>query len=119
MVKKNDLIDRTKRFAYACIDICSALPNNYLGNHVKGQLIRSATSVAANYRATCHAQSKPSFVAKISIVVEECDETEFWIQLIIDKDLINKDQVQSLLKEANELTSIFVVARRTASQSLK
>ena len=50
------------------------LPNTYLGNHIKGQLIRSSTSVAANYRATCHAQSKASFIAKISIVVEEADE---------------------------------------------
>ncbi len=119
MVRKNDLVNRTKEFAYACVDVCSELPNSYLGNHVKGQLIRAATSVAANYRATCHAQSKPSFVSKLSIVVEECDETEFWIQLIIDKDLIKKDKMQSLLKEANELTSIFVVARRTASQSIK
>ncbi len=95
------------------------LPNNYLGNHVKGQLIRSSTSVAANYRATCHAQSKPSFVAKISIVVEECDESEFWLQLIIDKELIKKEEVLLVLKEGNELTSIFVASRRTASNSIK
>ena len=115
----DDLIERTKKFAYSCIDLSMQLPNNYLGNHVKGQLIRSSTSIAANYRATCHAQSKASFVAKISIVVEEADESEFWLQLIIDKNLINKENVSGVLKEANELTSIFVVSRRTASNSLK
>ncbi len=116
-MKKNDLIDRTKLFAYACIDLCMKLPNNYLGNHVKGQLIRASTSVAANYRATCHAQSKASFIAKISIVVEECDESEFWLQLIIDKNLILKEEVIIVLKEGNELTSIFVASRKTASNN--
>lgn len=95
------------------------LPNSYLGNHVKGQLIRSSTSVAANYRATCHAQSKAGFVAKISIVVEECDESEFWLQLIIDKELVKKEEVGLILKEGNELTSIFVASRRTASNNIK
>src|SRR4051812_45732250 len=104
---KNDLIRRTKDFAYACIDLTMRLPNNYIGNHVKGQLIRSSTSVAANYRATCHAQSKASFISKISIVVEECDESEFWLQLIIDKELIKKEEIFQVLKEGNELTSIF------------
>ncbi len=116
---KNDLISRTKKFAYSCIDLCMLLPNNYLGNHVKGQLIRSSTSVAANYRATCHAQSKASFISKISIVVEECDESEFWLQLIIDKELIKKEEITLVLKEGNELTSIFVASRRTASNSIK
>jgi four helix bundle protein len=116
---KNNLIDRTKKFAYSCIDLCMQLPNNYLGNHVKGQLIRSSTSVAANYRATCHAQSKASFVAKISIVVEECDESEFWLQLIIDKELIKKEEINLVLKEGNELTSIFVASRRTAANNIK
>ncbi|MDQ3047818.1 MAG: four helix bundle protein [Bacteroidota bacterium] len=116
---KIDLIKRTKNFAYSCIDLSMKLPNSYLGNHVKGQLIRSSSSVAANYRATCHAQSKPAFIAKISIVVEECDESEFWLQLILDKELINKEEVIPVLKEGNELTSIFVVSRKTASMNLK
>ncbi len=66
------------------------LPNTYLGNHVKGQ-----------------------------IVVEECDESEFWLQLILDKELISKEEVIPVLKEGNELTSIFVVSRKTASMNLK
>lgn len=116
---KNSLIDRTKKFAYTCIDLSMKLPNTYLGNHVKGQLIRSSTSVAADYRATCHAQSKASFIAKISIVVEECDECEFWLQLIADKELIKREELNAMLKEGNELTSIFVASCRTASQNNK
>ena len=118
-MNSKDLIIRSKNFAYHCIDVCSLLPNNFLGNHTKGQLIRCSTSVAANYRATCHAQSKPSFIAKISIVVEECDESEFWLQLIIDKKLIQEEKIIPILKEANELTSIFVSSRKTASLALK
>jgi len=113
-MNKNELIYRTKTFAYTCIDLCMQLPNTYLGNHVKGQLIRCSTSVAANYRAVNHAQSKASFIAKISIVVEECDESEFWLQLIVDKNLIKIEEVSAALKEGNELTSIFVSSRRTA-----
>ena len=113
-MNKNDLITRTKLFAYSCIDLCVNLPNNYLGNHVKGQVIRAATSVAANYRAVNHAQSKSSFIAKISIVVEECDEAEFWLELIIDKKLLPKEEIDMILKEGHELTSIFISSRRTA-----
>lgn len=116
-MNKNELLNRTKSFAYSCIDITANLPNTYLGNHIKGQLIRSATSTAANYRATCKAQTKPTFIAKISIVVEECDESLFWLEMIIDKKLISHEKVKDLIKEADELTAIFVASRKTASQN--
>lgn len=119
MNKEFDLKNRTKIFSYSCIELCSNLPNTYLGNHVKGQLIRCSTSVAANYRAANHAQSKAAFIAKLSIVVEECDECEFWMGLIIDKNLMVHELVKPVLKEANELTSIFVASRRTSANSLK
>lgn len=109
-----DLKKRTKEFAHRCVKLALALPNNYLGNHIKGQLIRAGTSVAANYRATCLAQSKPSFVSKISIVIEECDETAFWMEFIVDEELLKSKLVEPLLKEANELTAIFVSSRKTA-----
>ena len=70
-MNSKDLIIRSKKFAYHCIDVCSLLLNNFIVNYTKGQLIRYSTSVAANCRATCHAQSKPRFTAKICIVVEE------------------------------------------------
>ena len=112
---KEELKNRTKRFAHECVKITEIFPNTYLGNHIKGQLIRCSTSVAANYRATCIAQSKPSFVAKISIVIEEVDESAFWLEFVIDEGLIEKQQVESLLQEAKELTSIFIASRKTAN----
>jgi four helix bundle protein len=91
-----------------------ALPDTYLGNHIKGQLIRCSTSVASNYRAVCIAQSKASFISKMSIVIEEVDESYFWLEFIIDEELLKKELVEPLLKEANELTAMFIASRKTA-----
>ncbi len=90
-----------------------SLPSNYLGNHISKQLIRCSTSVAANYRATCVVQSPNSFVAKLSIVIEEVDETSFWLEFVIDEQLIKKELVDALHKESNELTAIFISSRKT------
>ncbi|MEJ2196640.1 MAG: four helix bundle protein [Ignavibacteriaceae bacterium] len=111
-----DLKRRTKKFAHDCIKLSGLLPNIYLGNHIKGQLIRASTSVAANYRAVCLAQSKASFISKISIVIEEADETLFWLQVISDERLIDNDELRWLMTEANELVSIFIASRKTAQK---
>ncbi len=108
---------RTKKFAHRCVKLSVSLPNKYLGNHIKGQLIRASTSVAANYRATCLAQSKAAFIAKISIVIEEVDESAFWLEFIIDEHLIKEELVKPLYDEANELTAIFVKSRITAQNN--
>jgi four helix bundle protein len=79
MMIERELKDRTKKFAHDCVKFSLTLPESFLGKHVKGQLIRSATSVAANYRSACVAQTKNSFISKLSISVEECDESYFWI----------------------------------------
>ena len=108
---------RTKLFAHKCVKFAVLLPNTFLGNHIKGQLIRASTSVAANYRATCVAQSKASFIAKISIVVEEADESLFWLEFIRDEEEIStydKSELRWLHDEANELVSIFITSRKTA-----
>ena len=94
-----------------------ALPETYIANHIRGQLVRCATSVASNYRATCLAQSKASFVSKLSIVLEETDESCFWLEFIIDEKLLGKQLVEPLLKEAEELTAIFVSSRKTARKN--
>jgi len=111
---KEQLKERTKQFAHRCVKLCMALPENYLGNHIRGQLIRCSTSVASNYRAACIAHSKPSFIAKLTIVIEEVDEAYFWMEFIIDEQLLNKIKVAPLLEEAKELTKIFVSSRKTA-----
>ncbi len=114
-MNKEDLKKRTKSFAHRCVRLAISLPETKLGNHIKGQLIRSSTSVAVNYRACCLAQSKPIFIAKISIVIEEADESFFWLEFIIDEEIIKKVLVEDLMKEAYELSSIFIVSRKTAS----
>ena len=120
MEKKMDseeLRSRTKEFAHKCINLATILPRTPLGRHVENQLIRCSTSVASNYRASLHAQSKAAFIAKISIVVEESDECEFWLEFIIDEKLMSRNQVFPLLNEAHELTSIFVKTRKTAQKN--
>ena len=90
------------------------LPNSYLGKHLRWQLIRSSTSVASNYRSTCIAQSKASFVSKLSIALEEADESFFWLEFIIDEKLLKTKLVEPLLNEVRELTAIFISSRKTA-----
>ncbi|MEX0661212.1 MAG: four helix bundle protein [Balneolaceae bacterium] len=113
-MNKNDLKLRTKLFAHRCVKLSLTLPKSTLGNHLKGQLIRCATSVAANYRAACIAHSKAAFASKLSIVIEEVDESEFWLQFIIDEKLKPKKLIEPLRAEASELTSIFISSRKTA-----
>jgi four helix bundle protein len=117
-----EMLRRTKLFGYDCIDLCNFLEGNYLKNHIRGQLIRSSTSVTANYRAARLAQSEASFVAKISIVVEEADESSMWLETIIDKNLLDvshSDELRRLLKEGSELTSIFVATSKTINAKHK
>ena len=108
------LKDRTKQFAHRCVKLAMALPDTPLGRHVHGQLIRCSTSVASNYRATCLAQSKASFISKLSIVLEEADESHFWLEFIIDENMLKRDLVEPLMNEAAELTAIFITSRKTA-----
>jgi len=109
-----ELKRRTKDFAHRCVKLATALPNTQFGNHLRGQLIRCSTSVASNYRAACIAQSKASFISKLSIVIEEADESYFWLEFIIDENLLKIILVEPLLLEAKELTAIFVASRKMA-----
>ena len=110
---EKDLKKRTKGFAHRCVKLALALPKTDLGNHVRRQLIKCSTSVAANYRAACLAQSKADFVFKLSIVIEETDESCFWMEFITEEKLLDKEQVVGLLEEGKELTAIFVTSRKT------
>lgn len=104
---KKELILRTKTFAHSCAKLAIALSINPLGNHIKGQLIRCSTSVAANI-----AQTKKSFISKLIMVIEEADECIFWLEFILDEKLINAEQFQTQLKESKELTSIFIAVQK-------
>lgn len=114
-MNKNELQERTKKFAHDIVKISVSFPKTKLGMHLQDQLIRCSTSVAANYRAACLAQSKAAFIAKLSIVVEEADESGFWLEFLRDEKIISENFVNPLLKEALELTKIFISARKTAS----
>ena len=118
-MKKNELQQRSKNFAHRCVKLCIDLPKTILGRHIRGQLIRSSTSVAANYRAACIAQTKAGFIAKLSIVIEESDESSFWLEFIIDENLISEEKVKTLFKESQELTAIFYSSRKTAQKNSK
>ncbi len=113
---REELKRRTKEYAHRCVKLAMALPKGPLGDHVRKQLIRCGTSVGANYRAACIAQSRPDFVAKLSIVIEEVDESCFWLEFIIDERLLKESRVTALLTEARELTSIFVKSRKTTRE---
>jgi four helix bundle protein len=112
-----ELKQRTKMFAYQCVNLAVQLPETTLGRHVRGQLIRCSTSVAANYRAACLAQSRPSFIAKVSICVEEADESDFWLTLAYDMKLHSIEPLSPMMKEAKELTSILNASRKTAARA--
>jgi four helix bundle protein len=114
-MNKDDLVKRTKEFAHRCVKLAVSLAKTYLGNHIKGQLIRCSSSVAANYRAACLGISRAAFVSKLSIVIEEADVRRLadWLEFIIDEELKPKQLVEPLKKEAHELASIFIVSRKT------
>lgn len=118
-MKKDDLKHRAKEFAHRCFKLCKALSGDWAGLHLKRQLFRSSTSVAANYRAACAAQSRKSFLSKLGIVVEEADECGFWIEFIMDEGLLTEAQCRPLLQEANELTAIFVASQKTTRKNDK
>jgi four helix bundle protein len=107
------LRDQTKQFAIGIVKLVGIFPNNEESRIIGRQLMRSATSVAANYRAVCRARSKAEFIAKIGIVVEEADETVFWLEMITDLNILSPEKTGELFKEANELLAIFSASNQT------
>lgn len=105
---------RTKKFALRVMKLVEALPAGVVGKAIGMQLIRSATSVGANYRAACRGRSKAEFIAKLQIVVEEADECCYWLELVIEASLLPESKVAPLLDEANQLTAFMVASRKSA-----
>jgi four helix bundle protein len=112
--KPEQLRDRTKQFAIRIVRLSKVLPKSEESRVIGRQLLRSGTSVAANYRAVCRARSRAEFIAKIGVVVEEADETVFWLEMLIEAEIMKKNLIEKLLTEATELLSIFVASQRTA-----
>lgn len=112
--KHQELRTRTKTFALRVIRMSQALPRNREANVILNQVLRSATGIAANYRAAGRSRSKAEFVAKIGVVVEEADETMFWLEMLADSGIVRPEKLANLLAEATELVAIFTASRKTA-----
>ncbi len=110
---------RTKAFALRVIRFYQSLPKSGEHQVLGKQLLRSGTSVAANYRASCRAKSIADFIHKLSIVIEEADESAFWIELFIESNLIAEAKLKPLLQEADELTAVLVKAKKNAKKNKK
>jgi four helix bundle protein len=117
--KSEQLKARTKKFAIGIIRLVRTLPNRPESWVIGKQLLRCGTAVAANYRAACRARSRLEFLAKLGIVVEEADETVFWLELLSEAEVIAHDSLTEISSEANELVSIFSAAQLTIKRGLE
>ena len=115
---EDDLKRRTKQFALRILKLVAALPKTIAGRTIGGQLARSGTSVAANYRAACRARSKAEFISRLGVVEEEADESALWLELIIEGELMKKELVEALWTEADEIVAIMTSSRKSAGRSL-
>jgi four helix bundle protein len=110
---EDDLKKRTKHFALRILNFVAALPRTLAGRTIGGQLVRSGTSVAANYRAACRARSKAEFISRLGVV-----ESALWLELIIESEMMKKELVKPLCIEADEIVAIMTSSRKSASRSL-
>jgi four helix bundle protein len=115
--KAQELRNRTKSFALRVVRLFRALPRSGEAQVMGKQLLRSGTSVAANYRAACRSRSRPEFLSRLSVVLEEADESCLWIELLIDSGTLKKEKAELLLKEGKQLTAIFTAATGTLRRS--
>ena len=118
MEKAEALKNRTKKFALRIIKLFQHLPKTDEARIIGKQLLRSGTSVASNYRAVCRARSNAEFYSKLSIVVEEADESLFWMEILIESEIVSENKLKSLMDEATEILSIMASSRKTSKQSI-
>jgi four helix bundle protein len=109
--------DRTKQFALRVIQVAQAVDSDHVGRRLGDQLLRSGTSVGANYRAACRARSPAEFRAKLGIVEEECDESAYWMELLVDSGLVPESRLADLRSEADEILAIVVASIKTSKQN--
>lgn len=117
MSPPQELRERTKKFALRVIRLFQALPKTTEAQVLGKQLLRCGTSVAANYRAACRARSKPEFIARLGIVAEEADESILWLELLEDANILKRERLEDISKEAKELTAIFSTSLKTAKSN--
>ncbi len=115
----DELKKRTKQFGLRCIKAVEALPNTRTADVLGRQLLRSATSAGANYRAACRGRSKPDFISKIGIAIEEADESLYWLEMIVEAGLLSEKKLAGLVKEADEIVAILTASSQTAQRNLQ
>jgi four helix bundle protein len=116
VVDKRELQHRTRQFALRILKLVDALPNTAAGRAISSQLVRSAMSVGANYRAACRSRSRVEFAAKLGTVLEEADESFYWLEMIRDAKMLPESRISLLLREADELTAIVAAGRKSATK---
>ena len=114
---REEMKARTKAYANRIVKLCAALPNNWVARTLGMQLLRSGTSVGANYRAVCRAKSTADFLNKLRIVEEECDESLFWMELLVENNFVKARRLTSLMQEGNELLAIVVASAKSTRAS--
>ena len=117
VVTADELRRRTKQFAIGIVRLCRSLPTTAEARIIGNQLLRCGTSVGANYRAVCRARSRADFISKVGIVVEETDESVFWLELLAETGIVSPSHIKQLSAEANELLAIFGASQLTAKQN--
>jgi four helix bundle protein len=116
---KDELKQRTRNFALRVIGLVNHLPQDRVAEVLGRQLLRSGTSVGANYRAACRAKSTADFIAKLGIVEEEADECIYWMELLSEAQVVHLARLQPLMNEADELEAITVASIKTARENIK
>lgn len=111
---QEEMKKRTKDFAKRIINLCRQFPETREGRLIGNQIFRAGTSVGANYRAACRARSKAEFIAKLGIVLEEADESIYWLEILSETQIVKANLLEPLMKEADELVGIFVASLKTA-----
>lgn len=118
-MNKEDLKSRTKKFSLSVVHLIKALPKTQTGTIIGNQLLRAGTSVGANYRAACRSRSVAEFIAKLGIVIEEADESIYWMEILVESGLVEDSFVRPLINEANEITAIMVASSKTLKNNNK
>ncbi len=114
-----ELKKRTKQFGLRCIKVVDVLPNTRTADVLGRQLLRSSTSVGANYRSACRGRSKPDFISKVGIAIEEADESLYWLEMIVEAGLVAEAKFSALLKEGDEIVAILTASSQTAKRNLR
>jgi len=114
----DELKKRTKQFGLRCIKVVESLPNTRTADVLGKQLLRSSTSVGANYRSACRGRSKPDFISKVGIAIEEADESLYWLEMITESGLLPDKQLSELMKEGDEIVAILTASSQTAKRNL-